>query len=313
MNCRSITRGAFALYAALLLQLPVTAHAEFPGWLRKRNGAVEDGNALLQRGDAKAALAEYDKAARALPHDPGVQLDRGLALLKMGELPKAREAFLAATAANAPKDVRADAYRNLALAYYRDGDALAAQKKHAEAHKMFQEAVDSAKRSLRLRPEDPSAAWDMELALRRLREEREKQKQEQDKQQQEQQDQPQQDQPQNQDPNQPDQDQQPTDPQSQGDQPKPSDGPKKPEPSDKPQQAQTPPQAAPKPDKQAQKQPQKQPEPEQAASDGSEQRKPVPADVSQALDSLENGEQNFERVRARQRADRENRAPAKDW
>jgi hypothetical protein len=35
--------------------------------------------------------------------------------------------------------------------------------------------------------------------------------------------------------------------------------------------------------------------------------------VEQALDALQNGEENLERMKARQRARRERRTPEKDW
>ena len=142
---------------------------------------MRDGNEQLEKGDAKAALESYNRASHELPEAPGVQLNRGLALLKQGEFPKAREALLSATQPSAPVDVRADAYENMSLAFYREADALAGQNKHADAQKMFRESLDAAKRSLRLRPGDPNTAWNMELASRRIREEDEKQKQEDEK------------------------------------------------------------------------------------------------------------------------------------
>jgi Flp pilus assembly protein TadD len=307
------------------LLAPLRARAELPSWLRTENGHVEDGNALLAKGDAKGALAEYDKAARQLPDDPGVQLNRGLALLKMGELPKAREALVSAGSAAAQPSVRADAYQNLALAFYRDGDALATQNKHGEAQKMFQEAVDAAKRSLRLRPADPSTAWNLELASRRLREEKaKKQAEDEKKQQDEKKDDQKQDQNgQGQDSQDPDdqQDQQKQDPadpkqddaqkdQKQNDPQKQAEDEKKKQEEQKKQQEQA--------QKNAEQQKKDAEQKKRDAAQGQEpkdegEQKPIPADVKQALDSLKDSEQNFERVRARQRAMQENRAPEKDW
>lgn len=277
-----------------------SARADLPEWLRKHNGDVDSGNEALIKGDAKGALDAYNRAARALPDAPGVSLNRGIALLKQGEYAKGREALLSATVPNASSDVRADAYHNLALSFYREADGLAGQDQHADAQKLFREAVDAAKRSLHLRPSDPDTAWNLELSARRMREEEQKKKEEdeqkekdKDKQNQDQQDQQDPDQ-QKQDEQQ-DQDQQEKDQQKQGDQqdPKQNEQPKQ-EPDDKPEQQDQP-----------QKQPEQQPEqpPEQE----------LPREAEQALDSLENNEENFERYRARQRANRERRAPEKDW
>ncbi len=320
---RSSLRLCAVLTLALVL-LPLTAAAELPPWLRTENGNVQDGNELLKKGDAKGALAEYDHAARSLPDNPGVQLDRGLSLLKMGELAKAREALLSATTPSASSDVRADAYQNLALAYYREADGLAQQNKHDEAQKLFREAVDAGKRSLRMRPSRPDVAWNLELAARRVREEEAKQKAEDDKKKQDQQnkqdkkdgqdqqgnpgDNKDQDKDQKQDSKQdpkdkPQGDQAKNEPQKQDGQ----DG-KKPEPQpDKPKPE--------KPDGQGEKKPEPQPSDAQAkqGKEAEAGEKPIPKDVERALDALKDGEQNFERVRARNRAASERREPEKDW
>jgi len=287
---------SFAL--VLCLSWTASARADLPEWLRKHNGDVDSGNDALNKGDAKGALEAYGRAARVLPEAPGLSLDRGIAQLKQGDFAKAREALLAATVPNATSDVRADAYHNLALSFYREADGLAGENKHADAQKMFREAVDAAKRSLHMRPSDPNTAWNLELSARRMREEEQKKKEEdeqkeKDKQNQDQKDQDQQNQDQQKQDDQQNQDQKDQDQQKQGDQ---QDDKQKPE-----QDPNKPEQQEPKPD-----QPQDQQEdqaPEQA----------LPREAEQALDSLENNEENFERYRARQRANRERRAPDKDW
>ena len=296
-------RVAATLGLLLCVGWSTSARADLPEWLRKHNGDVDSGNEALNKGDPKGALEAYTRAARVLPEAPGLSLNRGIAQLKQGDYAKAREALLAATVPNASSDVRADAYHNLALSFYREADGLAGEDKHADAQKLFREAVDAAKRSLHLRPSDPNTAWNLELSARRMREEeqkkkeedeqKEKDKQNQDQKDQDQQNQDQQKQDDQQDQDQKDQDQQNQDQQKQDqkqdDKQKPEQDPNKPE------------QQEPKPD-QPQDQPENQ-EPEQA----------LPREAEQALDSLENNEENFERYRARQRANRERRAPDKDW
>jgi len=291
------------------------ARAEWPSFLRKENVDVHAGNLALNKGDAKSAQSEYEKAARALPEEPGVQLNRGLSLLKQGEYAKARESLLAATVPNAPNassDVRADAYRNLALSFYREADGLAGQDKHADAQKLFRESVDASKRSLHLRPNDSNTAWNLELAQRRVREEDDKRKQQEEQQKQEQQknqnqDQKSGDQHQDQD-KKPDQnqDQDANNPdQNKSDQ-------------DQKQQDQN---AEPKPDSDKQDQQDKQPKPDESkqapepnADEQNQAAEPqLPREAEQALDSLEDSEENFERYRAHQRAQRERRPPEKDW
>jgi len=288
------------------------ARAELPSFLRKENSAVNSGNEALQKGDAKGALEAYDRAARALPDSPGVQLNRGLALLKQGEYGKSREALLTATVPTASSEVRADAYHNLALSFYREADGLAGQDKHAEAQKLFREAVDAAKRSLHLRPSDPNTAWNLELARRRVREEEQKQK---EQEQQKQDEKKEQDQQQNQDQKQ-DQDQKSDDKSDQPqDQKQDQQDQNKPEPDQNKDDQPKPDEQ--KPQDQADKQPPQQPDqkPAEPDSDKAEEpsERPLPREAAQALDSLKDSEENFERYRARQRATRERRAPEKDW
>jgi Ca-activated chloride channel family protein len=302
------------------------AHADLPEWLRKHNGDVDDGNDALNKGDAKGALEAYNRAARRLPDAPGLQLDRGIALLKQGDYGKSREALLAATVPNASTDVRADAYHNLALSFYREADGLAGQDQHDEAQKLFREAADAAKRSLHLRPGDANVAWNLELANRRMREEQQKKKEEdeqkkkdqqdkdkQDKGQQDQQNQDQQDQDkQNQD--QQNQDQQDQDQNKPGDkQDDKQDDKQKPEddPSKQDKAGQDKPEEPKPPQDQAQDQAKQDQAKQEQPQDGTPE-KTLPREAQQALDSLENNEENFERYRARQRATRERR-PEKDW
>jgi outer membrane biosynthesis protein TonB len=232
-----------------------------------------------------------------------VHLDRGLALLRAGELGPAREALRLATQPTASASVRADAFYDLGIGFYREADARAGEDKHDEAQQMFKEAADAFKQSLRLRSGDRNSAWNYELARRRITEQQEKQKQDenqkkQDEDQKEQdEDQKKQDEDQKKDDSKPDEPKQADDKQ---DQPKP----------DQPKDEQA--KKQPTPDKK----PDKQPEPKQDAQEpqpGTEQPPAVPPEVNRALDALDDGEDNLERVRALNRAARERRKPEKDW
>ena len=171
------------------------------------------------------------------------------------------------------------------------------QKDHDQAQQSFREATDAFKQSLRLRPGDRNTAWNYELAARRLREQQEeKKKQDEEKKKQDEQNKDQQKQDQNQDqnkdPDQQKQDQQNQD-QSKNDQQK----------QDQQKQDQQ------KPDQQKQDQ-QKQ---DQAQADQQPQAPQARPEVDRALDALQDGEENLERMRALNRAARERRKPEKDW
>ena len=256
----------------------------------RANPEVEEGNQAMREEDYAGALAAYERAARQLPSEPGVHLNRGLSLLAQGELDRAREAFLAAVEPPASDEIRADAYHDMGNAFYRGADQLAEQGDHQNAQRMFREAADAYRRSLRARPGNRDAAWNLELAMRRVREQEEEQRrqEEQEQQQQAQNDQQQQDQQQ--------QDQQQ---QQQGDQQgdeEHADAQDRQDPSQDPQQQQD--------------QGQGGQEQDQARAGGTEQ---LPDHVARVLDSLQESEENLERHRARARAQRERRQVEKDW
>lgn len=299
-------------------------------WLRSENQHVHDGNARMRANDAAGALRLYDLAARELPSEAGVHLNRGLALLAANELDRAREALLLATDPPATAAIRSAAHYNLGLAFYRQADAKAGENDHQEAQRIFREAADSFRRSLRLHPGNRDAAWNLELALRRIQEQQQQQEQQEQQQQQQEQQQQNQDQ-QNQDPqdqDQQNQDQQNQDPQNQDQQNQ-----------DQQDQGQEGGQDAGQGHDPNQQQNQNQNQSPSDQPSNEQQNTPrdapgnqdrgqntggddpsathegenLPGDVARVLDSLEDGEENLERMRARVRAMRENRRPQQDW
>ena len=281
MTMHTTSRWALAL-ASILVIAPMMApsHALAWEWFRSENAHVRDGNTALRAGDAAGASAQYDQAARELPREPGVQLNRGLALLAQGEQHgPAREAFLRATEPPAPREMRAAAHYDAGLSFYQEGDAAAGTDDHRAAQESFRQAAEQFRQSLRQVPGNRDAAWNLELALRRLNEEEEEQEQQDQQEQQENQDQQQQDQ-QNQDQQQQDQQNQ-----------------------DQQQQDQ---------EQQPEEQPGQEGEPDESEAPGTTERS-LPADQERVLDALQDNEDNLERARARARGQRERRRPAQDW
>ncbi|MDH3844868.1 MAG: hypothetical protein OES69_13070, partial [Myxococcales bacterium] len=175
-------RALLGLACLVALIAPTTAFAWSP--LRTENSDVKKGNALMSEEQYAAALEAYDSAAEELPDSKGVQLNRGLALLAQESTELAKEAFLAAADPSAPTSTRSDAYYDLGIAYARQGDVLAQQEDHEQATASFREAADAFKRSLRIRPGDRNAAWNLEYALQRIREQEEKQQEQEQEQEQ---------------------------------------------------------------------------------------------------------------------------------
>lgn len=288
---------------------PSAVRAEEPSWLRSKNSDVERGNEKLAAGDAEGALAAYDEAARALPSEGGVHLNRGLALLKQGKLDAAREALRLSTDSAGSPEVRSDAYYNMGIGFYRQAEAQAAEQKDEEAQKSFREASDAFRKALRQRPGNGNAAYNYEVTQRRLVE-LEKKQQEQEQNDQEKKDQEKEDGEEQQDQEQggdsqdqegdPNEDQQAQQDGEKKDQEK-KDGEKK-------EQDQ-----AKKPDPKKPDPKQEQPQQAQPQEQKPGEPKPVPADVAQALDALQHGEKNLEQQRAMQRAGGHRRPPEKDW
>ncbi len=164
-----------SLCCVAALALPASASA----WsaLRGENSNAKKGNALMAQEQYGPALEAYDEAARELPNARAVQLNRGLALLAQDLSEQAKEAFLAAADPSASPRTRADAYYDLGIAYAREGDSIAQQEEYEQASAHFREAADAFKRALRIRPGDRNAAWNLEYAMKRIREEEEKKEQ----------------------------------------------------------------------------------------------------------------------------------------
>ena len=312
----STSRWALALALTLVIApMMAPSHALAWEWFRSENAHVRDGNTALRGGDAAGASAQYDQAARELPREPGVQLNRGLALLAQGEQHgPAREAFLRATEPPAPREMRASSHYDAGLSFYQEGDAAAGTDDHRAAQESFRQAAEQFRQSLRQVPGNRDAAWNLELALRRLNEEEEEQEQ-QDQEQQDQENQEQQDQENQDQQDQENQDQQDQENQDQQDQ-------ENQDQQDQQNQDQQDQQNQDQQDQQNQDQqdPQEQQqdqqgqsgEPDETEAPGTTERS-LPADQERVLDALQDSEDNLERARARARGQRENRRPAQDW
>jgi len=183
---------ACCLFCAAALALPASASAWSP--LRGENSNAKKGNALMAQGQYGPALEAYDEAARELPDMRAVQLNRGLALLAQDLGEQAKDAFVAAADPAASPNTRADAYYDLGIGYARQGDAISQQEEYEQASAHFREAADAFKRALRVRPGDRDAAWNLEYAMKRIREEEEKQEEQEQDQDQEQEQEQEQDQ-----------------------------------------------------------------------------------------------------------------------
>ncbi len=236
--------------------------------LEKRDAEIEAGNAALKAGKAEDALAHYDRAVKKLPADAGAHYDRGAALYALSRFDEAGQEFLRATEAKEP-GLKESAFYNL-------GNALFKKEK-------YKEAVAAYTRALGLRPDDKPAKWNLEIALKKQKEEEDKKKDQQDQNKKDQ--------------NKNDQNQK----QANQDQPKDQqkDQPKDQKPEQNPEQKQA------QNDQKKNDKPQDQKQPQPKPQDDKQQ-------VEAVLDNLERSAKDLEKERARVRAVRR-APPERDW
>ncbi|MSP62104.1 MAG: VWA domain-containing protein [Myxococcales bacterium] len=155
-------RGIAPISSSLLVLVLLALAPALAGFelLERPNPDVEEGNRLLAAGKAAEALTAYDRALDARPDDPAIHYDRGAALYALGRLPEAQREFQRASEESTDPSLRADAIYNM-------GNALLKQERPKEA-------LAAYKRTLGLRPDDRRAKWNLELALRKMREEQQK-------------------------------------------------------------------------------------------------------------------------------------------
>jgi Ca-activated chloride channel homolog len=242
------------------------------GLLEKRDPEIEAGNAALKAGKADEALTHYDQAVKKLPGDSGAHFDRGAALYALSRFDEAGQEFLRATEAKDPA-LKASAFYNLGNAYFKK--------------EKFKDAVSAYTRTLGLKPDDKPAKWNLEIALRKQKDEDEKK------------DQKKQD-----DQNKKDK----KDDQKKDDKQKDQD--KKDDKKDKKDQDKKDEKDQNKKDQSEQKQNQEQPKPQ--PEEQKQEQKQDQKQIEATLDNLERSQKDLEKERARARAVRR-APPERDW
>jgi Ca-activated chloride channel family protein len=119
---------------------------------------VQGGNRALARGDAKGATEHYLKALAADPERPEIQYNLGNALYTGQQFADAEAAYGAAGG-------KSDSVLTPALRYNL-GNTLFRQEKYADAAAAY-------KQTLRSNPGDEEARWNLELALKKLKQQQE--------------------------------------------------------------------------------------------------------------------------------------------
>jgi Ca-activated chloride channel family protein len=125
-------------------------------------GDKERGNRLYRAGRYADAVTAYQAALQAGDDSPELRYNLGTALVQLGRYEEAEPHLRAALDAVEP-DLRQRTLYNLGNRFL---DAARASMNPAEQGPMLRTAIESYQRALRLRPEDVSAKWNLEMALR---------------------------------------------------------------------------------------------------------------------------------------------------
>jgi tetratricopeptide (TPR) repeat protein len=148
---------------ALLLLVPKASADLKDEVLARPSRETNKGLKAYQSGDAAQALAAFEKARTARPNSPATRFNEAVAQVKAGKVPEAIETFTALS--REKNDLGFESHYNLGNAY------LGTQQ--------LPGAISSYRDALRLRPDDPRARRNLEIALRQL--EQQKKDQEKDK------------------------------------------------------------------------------------------------------------------------------------
>ncbi len=150
-------KPSFALVLARVLAAALTLAPAAP-LLASARSANEEGNRLYRQKKYAEALKRYMEAQLEAPDEPRLHYNLGNVLFRQGESAKARDEFARALASADPS-LDPSAIYNL-------GNTFFSQQK-------YQEAVSAYQRTLKLNPKDLDAKRNLELALLRMRQQKE--------------------------------------------------------------------------------------------------------------------------------------------
>lgn len=131
----------------------------------KMHSSISKGNQHYDKGEHEQALNEYRRAREQDSTNVVPQFNAGDALYKMGKFQESAQHFLGA-ASSSTDSVSAMSYYNLGNTAFNAGD--------------LQAAVEAYKRSLLIKPDDQDAKYNLEYALRMLKQQEQQQNDQQD-------------------------------------------------------------------------------------------------------------------------------------
>jgi tetratricopeptide (TPR) repeat protein len=127
-------------------------------------------NKLYGQGKYGEALKLYDDALLLDPSDGKLKMNRGSALYRLDEFEEAEQSYLGALS-NLPQDDKkalADAYYNLGNALYKQGELLESAGNAASARGKYAGALENYINTLKTRPGDKDAKWNLQMAHQKV-------------------------------------------------------------------------------------------------------------------------------------------------
>jgi tetratricopeptide (TPR) repeat protein len=154
------TQGALNFFICLTIILTPLALVEAGevGSLNRR------ANRLFNQEKYEEALQLYEEALQQDPADPKLMMNRGSALHRLDRLEEAEEAYLDALSSKLGRNAQADAHYNLGNTLFRQGERLELDGNAAAARGKYTQALENYINTLKLRPEDRDAKWNLQLA-----------------------------------------------------------------------------------------------------------------------------------------------------
>jgi tetratricopeptide (TPR) repeat protein len=124
-------------------------------------------NKLFSKGQYEEALKLYDDALLLDPSNNKLKMNKGSALYKLDQLDEAEKLYEEALAQE-DKKARADAHYNLGNIQYKQVAQLESAGNAASARGKYSQALESYVNTLKLRPNDKDAKWNLQLAHQKV-------------------------------------------------------------------------------------------------------------------------------------------------
>jgi len=125
-------------------------------------------NKLYSKGQYEEALKLYDDALLLDPSNGKLKMNKGSAQYRMDELDEAEKSYQEAVSSQLNKKATADAHYNLGNIQYKQAEKLESAGDPASARKKYSGALESYINTLKLRPNDMDAKWNLQLAHKKI-------------------------------------------------------------------------------------------------------------------------------------------------